>query len=81
MISLLFIGPPGEPAGIKASNAGTHSVVVSWSRGAENGGSISSYIIEKFNVDTKKWIHAMNGTCYNHFSVRCFIVQIACDID
>ncbi|XP_067932128.1 contactin-like [Watersipora subatra] len=55
-------GPPGEPAGIVPSNAGKHSVVISWSRGAENGAPVTSYLIEKYNEDTQLWVLAQNVT-------------------
>ncbi|KAF6038307.1 CNTN3 [Bugula neritina] len=51
-------GPPGEPAGIKASNPGKHSAIVSWSEGATNGEKITSYIIEKYNVESQEWVLA-----------------------
>lgn len=79
-ITCLYIGPPGEPAGIKASNADSHSVTLGWTRGAENGAQITSYIVEKFNQDTREWVHAKNGTsCHSH-SVR-FAWNIQCKLN
>jgi len=57
-------GPPGEPAGIKASNPGKHSAILSWSEGATNGEKITSYIIEKYNVESQEWVLAKEGTFY-----------------
>ena len=67
---ILFIlsGPPGEPAGIRASLPSKHSVTISWSRGSENGGEIFAYIIEKFNIDTKEWVRAKNGMCVKDYT-------------
>ena len=67
---ILFIlsGPPGEPAGIRASLPSKHSVTISWSRGSENGGEIIAYIIEKYNIDTKEWVRAKNGMCVKYYT-------------
>ncbi|KAF6030270.1 CNTN3 [Bugula neritina] len=62
VIPFFLTGPPGEPAGIKASNPGKHSAIVSWSEGATNGEKITSYIIEKYNVESQEWVLAKEVT-------------------
>lgn len=57
----LLSGPPGEPAGVKASSPGKHDAQLQWTAGAANGARITSFIIEKYNTDTQKWVVAKNG--------------------
>lgn len=66
MVSVFSVptGPPGEPAGIRATNPTKHTVIVAWTRGATNGASVSSYIVEKFNQESQEWIWASNGELF-----------------
>lgn len=57
----MCIGPPGEPAGVDASDSTQHTVRVSWVAGSPNGAPVFAYLVQKYNVDTKEWTLAKNG--------------------
>lgn len=50
-------GPPSEPAGVyvDGTTLTSVSVVIQWIRPADNGASISSYVLETYNHWEKFW--------------------------
>jgi len=69
IVHLLWcVGPPGEPAGVKAVNVEATSVNLTWWPSYDNGRSVQYYIVELFNLNEGYWKRP-NASCLYMFDL------------